>query len=88
MSNYFIVRFLFNLNLVMSIRRRTTTLEIIVENVVVDACKSYKSLKRKSRAKTLLSPTNVRSLLSFSTYTSFTLLATTLKLATTSYTIH
>jgi len=65
-----------------------TTLETIVENVVVDACKPHKSLERKSRAKTLLSSTNVRSLLSFSTYIFFTSSTIALKLTTTSYTIY
>ncbi len=88
MLNYFIVCFLFDLNLVISIKRKTTTLETIAKSVVVDACKSYKSLERKSCAKTLLSFTNTRSLLSFFIYIFFTLSTTTLELATTFYTIY
>jgi hypothetical protein len=88
MSNYFIDCFLFNLNFVISIRRRTTTLETIVENIVVNVCKSYKSLERKSCAKTLLLSINTRLLLSFSTYISFILSTTNLELVTTSYTIY
>jgi hypothetical protein len=88
MLDYFIAPFLFNPNLVISIRRRTTTLEIIVESVVVNVCKSYKLLERKSCAKTLLSSTNAKLLLSSSTYISSILSTTTLELATTSYTIY
>jgi len=88
MLDYFIVCFLFNLNLVISIRRRTTNLKTIAKNVVVNICKSYKSLKRKSCAKTLLSSTNARLLLSSSTYTSSILLTIASKLATMSYTMY
>jgi len=88
MLDYFTARSLFSLNLVISITRKKVVLETIAKRVVVDACKPYKSLEKKSRAKTLLSSTNVALLLSSSIYTSFALLTIVAKLAITSYTIY
>jgi len=88
MLDYSIVGSLFNLNFIISIIRRKAILETIVKRVVVDACKSHKFLERKSRAKMLLLSTNIVSLLSFSIYISFVLLAIVAKLAITSYTIY
>jgi len=88
MSNHSIARLLFSLNLVISIIKRKATLETIAKKIVVDACKSHKSLERKSRAKTLLSSTNVASLSSSPIYTSLALLTTVAKSTITSYTIY
>jgi len=88
MLNYFIARFLFNLNLVISIKRRTTTLKIIAKSVVVNAYKSYKTLEKKSRAKISQLSIITKLLLSFCARTSFASSILTLELTTTSYTIH
>ncbi len=88
MLDYSTAQLLFNLNSIISITRRKVALKIIAKRVVVNAYKSYKSLRRKSRTKTLLSPTNVALLLSFSIYISLVLLATIAKLTITFYTIY
>jgi len=88
MLGHFIARSLFNLNLVMSIRRRTTTLETIAENVVVDACKSHKTLERKSRAKISRLSIVTKSLPSLRARTSSASLVLALESTTTPYTIH
>ncbi len=88
MSNHSIARFLFNLNPIISTTRRKAALKAIAKKIVVDACKSYKLSRKKSRAKTLLSSTNTALLLSSSIYISFALLTTIVELAITFYTIY
>ena len=90
MLDHSIARSLFKLNPIMSIIRRKAILETIAKEVVANACKPHKPLKRKSRAKTLLSPINVASLLSSSTYISFALSTTIIvaKSIMTPYTIY
>ncbi len=75
MSDHSTARLLFNLNSIISIIRRKAALETIANKIVADACKSYKFLERKSRAKMLLLSTNAALLLFSSIYISFALLA-------------
>ncbi len=88
MLDYSIAQLLFNLNLIINIIKRKAALETIAKRIVVNACKSYKSLEKKSCTKTFLLSTNIVLLLSFSTYISSILLATIAKLAIASYTIY
>jgi len=88
MSNYSIAQLLFNLNPIISTIKRKATLETIAKRVVVDAYKSYKSSRKKSRTKTLLSSTNIALLLSSSIYIFLVLLATIAKSTITFYTIY
>ncbi len=88
MLDYSTARLLFNLNFIISIIRRKAALETIAKKIVVDTCKSYKSSKRKSRAKILLLSTNVVLLLFSSIYISFALLAAVAESTIISYTIY
>ena len=88
MSNHSIARSLFNLNLNINITRKKVALEIIAKRVVANICKSYKFSKRKVRAKTLLSSTNIALLLSSFVYI-FSILSTIVAKSTiVSYTIY
>ncbi len=88
MSDHSTARSLFNLNPVMSTRRRTAALEAIAEGVVVDACKPHKPPGRKPRAKASLPPTNARSLPPPPTHTPPTSPAAAPEPAAAPYTIH
>ncbi len=88
MLDYFIAQLLFNLNSIISTIRRKAILETIAKKIVVNACKSYKFLEKKSCAKMLLLSTNVVLLLSFSIYISSILLITIVELTIISYTIY
>ncbi len=82
------VRLLFNLNLIINIIRRKAALETIAKKIVVDACKSYKFLEKKSCAKTLLLSTNTALLLFSSIYIFSILLTAVAELAIVFYTIY
>ncbi len=88
MSDHSTARLLFNLNPIISITRRKAALETIAKRIVVDACKSYKSSEKKSRAKMLLLSTNAVLLLSLSIYISSVLSAAVAESAIVSYTIY
>jgi len=86
MSDHSTARSLFDLNPVMSTRRRTAALEAIAEGVVADACKPHKPSGRKPRAKTSI---NARSLPPPPAHTPPTSPAAASESATTApYTIH